>query len=360
MFNPKVSRSDYIVKVITACLFVVAPGLPIAFAHSQEVSASSVSRADSKTLSADSNQAVPVINLGSKINSAFSDFRPRISTDGKTMYFCRKIKDEKAEKAFYNYFGMPYQLLSALPEDERQRRIQKVVSKMDLAERLKCILAIRTVEGQEDIYEAHWESGEWTEAVSVGSVLNSEDYHEGPESISTDNNQFFIFKGGDIYLAKSLGATWGEPTKLGKPINSDSWDADICFSADGMTLFFASKRPGFTTSVTDTAQNVDIWVTMQKDGQWAEPVNLGPIINTPKIDRTPFLHADGKTLYFASDGYPGKGGLDLFKTTRRSDSSWTEWSEPTNLARLNTPDDDWDLTMPANSEWAYFSSEKSG
>ncbi|MDZ7290860.1 MAG: OmpA family protein [candidate division KSB1 bacterium] len=359
MFKTKVSGLGYMRKMVVAGFGVMAPWLLIDFAHSQEIPLSSGTRLESKTLATDSVDTMQVINLGSKVNSAFGDYRPRISTDGKTIYFCRKIRDEKAEKAFYKYFGMSYQVFSALPDDQRESRVQKVISKMDLIERLKCILEIRMVDGQEEIYVSHLENGDWTEAVSAGSVLNSEDNHEGPESISTDNNQFFIFKGGDIYLSRNLGTTWGVPQKLEKPINSDSWDADICFSADGMTLFFASQRPGFTTSATDTAKNIDIWVTTQKEGQWTEPVNLGPIINTPKTDRTPFLHADGKTLYFASDGHPGKGGLDLFKTTRLSDSSWTQWSVPTNLARLNTPDNDWDLTMPANSEWAYFSSEKS-
>jgi outer membrane protein OmpA-like peptidoglycan-associated protein len=84
-------------------------------------------------------------------------------------------------------------------------------------------------------------------------------------------------------------------------------------------------------------------------------INLGEVINTPYAEYSPFLHPDGKTLYFSSDGHPGLGGLDVFKSTRLSSDSWTEWSEPVNLGKeINTPDNDWGYQFPAAGDRAYF------
>lgn len=299
-----------------------------------------------------------IVNLGANINTKYGDYRPRITTDGSTLYFCRRVGDESARREFTSLVGLSLEEFLELPDYQQKGKIQKATSNMDFAERLDFILMVQKIDGNEDIYESHFMDNAWTPAEPMGSELNTSENHEAPESISTDNNQFFIFKNGDVYLTKREGEQWGAMEKIPEPINSDSWDGDICFSSDGVTLFFVSKRPGFTTSYVDTAKNHDIWVSVKNEFGWGEPVNLGATINTPQAERTPFFHSDGRTLYFASDGHGGKGGLDLFKTTRIGDSTWTDWTEPVNLARLNTTGDDWDLTMPANSIWGYFSSKQ--
>lgn len=302
-----------------------------------------------------------VTNLSAQVNSSLGDYRPRISTDAKTLYFCRTVRDEQAEADFLKLIGMPYRTFLQLSNEAQKARVEKAAAKMNLSERLQLISLANRIDGHEEIYVASWqsESNSWGEAVSIASI-NSEGNNEAPESISADNNQFFIFKNGDFYLTRRIGSGWGVLEKLEEPINSSYWDADLCFSADGLTMFFASMRPGFTKDWANTEENIDIWVTVKQDAGWTEPVNLGRAINTSKTDRTPFLHADGKTLYFASDGHSGQGGLDIFKTERMSDSSWTEWSQPVNLTELNTAADEWDLSMPANSEWAYFTSDRAG
>ncbi len=308
-----------------------------------------------------SNVSNTVSSLGAQINSSLGDYRPRISTDAKTLYFCRKVRDQKAEAEFLKLIGISYQSFLLLSDDSRTAQVKRAAAKMSLSERLQLISLADRIDGHEEIYVASWlsESDSWGEAVSIAS-LNSEGNHEAPESISADNNQFFVFKNGDFYLTRRIGLVWGPLEKLEEPINSSYWDADLCFSTDGRTMFFASMRPGFTKDWANTEANKDIWVTVKQDAGWTAPVNLGRTINTPKTDRTPFLHADGKTLYFASDGHQGIGGLDIFKTERMSDTSWTEWSQPVNLAKLNTAADEWDLSMPANSQWAYFTSDRAG
>ena len=84
-------------------------------------------------------------------------------------------------------------------------------------------------------------------------------------------------------------------------------------------------------------------------------INLGPAINTPHAEYSPYLHPDGKTLYFSSSGHYGLGGLDVFVATRLSDSSWTEWSEPVNLGKeINGPYNDWGFQITTAGDLAYY------
>ena len=353
-------KGNTLVAVVAAWVFVLSQLLSRNVVFSQDVASLSRDSLAQQLPAVDLSEPIEAINLGEKVNSELSEYTPRISADGKALYFCRKVRNEEAESEFRKRVGVSFEKFITLSEYERKRRIKRAASRMDFADRLLFLLTIKNVDGQEEVYVSRFENGEWTEAVNAGSPLNSDTGNEAPESISTDNNLLFVFKNGDIFTSKRIGTTWEELVRVEEPINSRWWDGDICFSSDGLTLFFVSKRPGFMTSEKDTAANHDIWVTTKVDSRWTEPINLGPVINTPKAERTPFLHADNRTLYFASDGHPGEGEMDIFKTTRLSDSSWTEWSEPVNLTRLNTPADDWDLTMPANSVWGYFSSEKAG
>src|SRR6185436_21013508 len=95
-------------------------------------------------------------------------------------------------------------------------------------------------------------------------------------------------------------------------------------STDGKALFFASDRPGGIGDFHrkehpfhgDINGNTDIYVSVKTDTGWSAPINLGPTINTPYGERTPFLHPDGKTLYFSSDGHYGLGSMDVFKSKR--------------------------------------------
>jgi outer membrane protein OmpA-like peptidoglycan-associated protein len=113
-------------------------------------------------------------------------------------------------------------------------------------------------------------------------------------------------------------------------------------------LFFSSSRPGgfggkdLYYSVLDTSS------------RWKDPVNLGKGINTEGDEMSPFIHFDGKTLYFSSDGLPGMGGFDMYMTRMNKDSTW---SEPQNLGYpINTYNDEMGLVIESGGHKAYFSS----
>lgn len=185
------------------------------------------------------------------------------------------------------------------------------------------------LKNQEDLYLADWDSSAFINVRKMGVPINTAG-NEGTQSLSQDG-RFMIFtacnrpdtKGGcDLYIALRTGTEWGVPVNAGYPVNTRYWESTPFLSPDGRYLYFASNRPG-------GMGGMDIWRS-EKDasGSWKEPVNLGIPINTPGQEMSPVAGSDGRTLFFASDGHPGMGGFDLFKS-RNSPNG--KWSEPENL-----------------------------
>ena len=177
---------------------------------------------------------------------------------------------------------------------------------------------------------------------------------EGSVSITADNRQLFYsvirrFRGynnSDIYLSSYDGTRWSPISNLGDSVNgSDCWDSQPSITPDGNTLYFASNRKG-------GLGGTDIWRCHRKaDGTWSRPINLGSSVNTPDNEKCPFIHADGHTLYFASDGWQGFGGYDLYFIDLNQDTL----SKPTNLGLpFNTEEDDITLGLFPDGSRAYY------
>lgn len=210
---------------------------------------------------------------------------------------------------------------------------------------------------QEDFYISYLENGVWTKAFNAGEPLNTKS-NEGAQTIASNGTYMYFTAcerpGGlgscDIYFSAYSDGHWSTPYNLGWPVNTTSWESTPSISADGNMLFFSSSRPG-------GFGGKDLWFSvLNSRGLWSNPRNLGPVVNTPGDEVSPFIHFDGKTLYFASDGRPGMGGLDLFITKMNPD---TTWSEPQNLGYpINTSSDDMGLIIDASGQKAYFSSRR--
>lgn len=198
----------------------------------------------------------------------------------------------------------------------------------------------------------HWEVPEkmgfsWPDNSNMGAV-----------SFSMDGRSLYFtgcyWPGGngscDIYVSHHDGAFWSTPVHLNQAVNTSAWDSQAVVSSDGRYLYFASRRAG-------GKGGSDLWVSkMQKDGLWGEPKNLGDSINTTGNEVAPFLHADGKTLYFASDGWPGLGGYDLFVSHRKSDGTW---SKAKNLGYpVNTKHNEINIFVAPNGKYAWISSDR--
>ena len=255
-------------------------------------------------------------NAGPSINSEYSEYSPALTADEQTLIFTRK----KPLPGYTAGWQTSY---------------------------------------HEDFYISHFQDGSWQEAVNLGPPLNT-DGNEGAQTITADGRQMFYTACNrpdgvgrcDIYFSQRRGGVWTTPVNLGRPVNSPAWDSQPSVSADGNTLYFASSRRG-------SVGNIDIWKTTLDDtGNWTEPVNLGPQINTPGRELSPFIHPDNKTLYFASDGHPGMGRLDIFVSRREEDGSW---SEPQNLGYpINTHRDEFALIVGASGKNAWFASDVDG
>jgi len=152
--------------------------------------------------------------------------------------------------------------------------------------------------------------------------------------------------------------TFGEPTNLGSPVNSSSTDRLPSVSADSLSLYFSSDRPG-------GHGNFDIWITERQTTRqttelvWGTPINLGPPINTPSRDANPSISLDGLTLFFASNRPGGYGNRDLWMSTRSTTSE--PWSEPVNLGpTVNSSSEDHGPCISAEGLELFFTSNRSG
>lgn len=253
-----------------------------------------------------SPQPYEPVNLGPKINSAYRDYFPALTADGETLIFSRNI------------------------------------------------------DGNEDFYISRKINQAWDTPVPLSSTINTKEFNEGAQSLSPDG-QYLFFTGCnrpnglgrcDIYVSHKEGNNWGVPFNLGAPVNSSYWESQPAISPDGSTLYFVSNRPG-------GQGGYDIWKSnLNAEGYWDQPVNLGPEINTPYDENTPFLHPDGKTLYFSSDGWPGLGNKDIFLS--RMNASGT-WDKPVNLGYpINTFNEETGLIVSPDGKEALFSSTLKG
>lgn len=257
-------------------------------------------------------------NMGEGINSTFDEYFPAVTADEQTFLFTRNNRTEK----------MPL---------------------------------------QEDFLISTKLNGEWQKAILIGNGINTLG-NEGAPSLSTDGQILFFvacaemdgtygpnrkgFGSCDIFYSQKIGDAWDKPFNIGGNINSKSFESQPSFSSDGKTLYFVSNRLG---GVGET----DIYYsTLNADGSWGTPRNIGTKINTKAKEESVFIHPDGKTLYFGSDGHVGMGGLDLY-VSRKNDLG--EWGEPINLGYpINTYGDENSILVGPTGDVAYFASNRAG
>ncbi len=204
----------------------------------------------------------------------------------------------------------------------------------------------------EDIYISTRKDGKWTTAQNMGKPINTDD-HDANSGLSADGQKFLIYIGknnGDLYECELKGDSWSKPERMNKNINTDYHESSACYSPDGKSVYFVSDKPD--GSLGDR----DIYIsTKDEKGKWGKAVNLGPTINTPYGEEGVFIHPDGKTLYFSSQGHKSMGGYDIFKSVY--DDKTKTWSEPVNLGYpVNTPDDDVFFVTSASGKHGYYAS----
>jgi len=206
----------------------------------------------------------------------------------------------------------------------------------------KELIFTRRFNQQEDLFIAKFDSNGniKVEDVSFNSNLN-----EAAHAISPDG-KYLVFTSCsrpdgigdcDLYISVRKNDTWSKPKNMGALINTPGWESQPCFGIDGMSIYFASNRPG-------GYGGNDIWMVKQlPGGDWSQPVNVGPPINTANNEASPFIYFDGRTIYFMKDGKGGLGGYDLYISHLGLDGKWLA---PENMkAPINSGTDEGALSL---------------
>jgi len=206
----------------------------------------------------------------------------------------------------------------------------------------------------EDIYvSVKNEKGEWSAPNNIGPNINT-DGHDACISLSADGQQLYIYRDdwgdGNIYVSTLQNDVWSEAVLLGSDINSKAWETHASVSPDGQLLFFTSNRNG-------GKGGLDIYFCKKlPNGEWGLAQSLGDAVNTEYDEDAPFMHPDGKTLFFSSKGHTSIGGFDIFFSVLQEDGKWTQ---PRNIGYpTNTADDEVFFVASPDGKRAYYSSSK--
>jgi outer membrane protein OmpA-like peptidoglycan-associated protein/tetratricopeptide (TPR) repeat protein len=210
---------------------------------------------------------------------------------------------------------------------------------------------------REDFYASILRKNKFSKASPLPDDLNIAE-KKGSMSLTQDLNTLYYaadynekgFGRYDIYKVTKTKKGWSEPKNLGKNINSDYWESAPSIAPDNQALYFSSNRPG-------GYGGIDIYVAYKNEkGYFEEAINMGPTINTAGDEQAPFIHADNKTLYFSSNGWPGFGGADLFVIRKKIEG---DWSSPLNLGYpINTFDNEGSIAVAGNGLEGYIASDR--
>jgi outer membrane protein OmpA-like peptidoglycan-associated protein len=258
-------------------------------------------------------------NVGAEINSAFPDYGPVISADESIMMYTSRRPNTSGG-------GVD-------PNDQQY---------------------------YEDIYISTNENNKWSTGQNMGKPVNTDNRHDATVALSADGQNLFIYLddmtrgGGNIYQCNQKGISWAKPDRLNDNVNTKFHESSASITADGSTLYFVSNKEGGVGGHDIYKSTFDI-----KKQKWSESENLGLTVNTPYSEHGVYIHPDGKTLFFSSEGHKTMGGFDIFKTTW--DEKKKKWTAPENLGYpINTADDDIDFVLSASGKHAYYSAFKAG
>ncbi len=261
---------------------------------------------------------VPVIvrNMGPNVNSRFDEYAPSITADGTKLLFTSRRSDatggEIDEGGDYKFY--------------------------------------------EDIYitEYDLENEEWSTAKGAEGAVNTDQY-DAVLSVAPAGDEIFVYRNnansaGDIFLSRlnKSNNEWLAPEKMPRPINSSYFESSCSITADGKTFYFISERP-------EGLGQGDIYVSEKgANGSWGKPKNLGKIVNTELDEKFVFIHPNGKTIFFASDGHQTMGSYDIF----RSEFVNGQWSIPVNLGYpINTVNEESTFSLRGDNQRMFIAAE---
>jgi len=261
---------------------------------------------------------VTITNMGSAINTFNPEYSASVSANGKVLVFTSRRADTKGGQV-----------------DEQSDNLYF-----------------------EDIYISLWNdtTKEWSKSKPVQGSVNTE-RHDAVLSISPDGRSLYVYKNilgetksGDIYSARA-----GKENKFGTPktidegrnVNSSYFEGSASVTTDEQVIYFVSDRPGGNGQA-------DIYTARRQGDKWSKPVNVGDSINSEGDEKGVFVHPDGQTIFFVSNGHNSLGSYDIF-VSRRVDGNWTKAQ---NLGYpINTVGEERTFSITADGKTAYISAE---
>lgn len=261
--------------------------------------------------------AYVIKNLHAPINSEYAEYSPIVTLDGSSLFFTsRRLRSDDSN------------IKDVSPQDGKYF---------------------------EDIYRSKvLPNGSWGTPELVD--FSRTDRNEASVSTSSSGQQIFVYQDdegdGNIYVSDLFDTVFTEIQFFDGNLNTESWESHACISPDGNTIFFVSDREG-------GYGGRDIYrIKKLPTGDWSLAQNLGPKINTKYDEEAPFIGADGKTMYYASNGTLSMGGFDLISS--QFDDEVSSWTTPKNMGYpLNSFGDDIFYTTSADGFTGYFASQRS-
>lgn len=271
------------------------------------------------------------VNLGPGVNTDRPEYFPTITGDDRMLLFTRLVADPNSP--------------NRNPENPSEP-------------------------AQEDFFFSIKRGNVWTDSRSISSKINTV-MNEGAPSLSSDGQTLIFtacelandgyygenrdgFGSCDLFVSFKNGKEWSMPRNMGQTINSQNWETQPSYSADGKTVYFIRGMRS-----KDGRRTGDIfYAQMSKSGEWERPQRLSDVINTEGNEQSVLIHPDGQTLYFSSDGHPGMGGLDIYMSRRQPNGAW---GTPVNLGYpINTHHEENSLLVSSDGKVAFFASDRPG
>ena len=256
--------------------------------------------------------------LNDYVNSRYEDYSPQISKDGKTLYFTSRRSD-----------GLEGGIIDT-----------------------ECDFGYF-----EKIFVSKWdnETNDWGNANKVEGRVNNDNEYNAILSLAPGDEEMLVYINsnkyhGDIFLARhSKSGRWMTPKRLEKPVNTSYFEGSASFSPDGKYLYFVSERK------KDGLGQGDIWRSERLGrNEWSEPINLGDVINTAGDEKFVYVHTDGKTIFFASDGHKGMGSYDIYRTTFVNGT----YTKPVNLGYpINTVNEESTFSVNKDASKIYLAAQ---
>jgi len=247
-------------------------------------------------------------NLGANVNSKFNDYDAFVNEDETVIYY------NSRREGFGNYTGLDGKFF-------------------------------------ESIFMSAKEGENWGATDLIGPNVNEEE-NDAILGFSADGTKMLVYKDkkelGNIFLSEYKQESWTSPVELGPTINTKFKDRGATISPDGSMIIFVSDKKG-------GLGGLDLYRSVRTNGSWGAAEPLGGTVNTKYDEMAPNYSRDGKTLYFASNGFETIGGMDIFASTWNG----TSWSTPENLgAPVNTIDDDYFYVESIDGTRAYVSQNR--